>query len=321
MNDRSIEYSLENDSEVFIHESFSFGSNKVQVDACTVSGSKDGVTKKPNEDSFSIFQRDTILLAAVFDGASSQKPIAALGDLSGARFASHFLKTTLESHDLGERPEDIVRNLNKELLLKISEFPGANLDDVHTLPASTATIVQFDFENNSLNISHVGDTFCLLIGSTGQPSLVTIDKNKKYDDDIYNLVRSIAKEQGISPREAKEDERVKRAIADMFQDTFNKPDGTGQGIINGDPKVEQYIQDISVPLHNIQAVLIGSDGLVPPGLDEQNLSDRKLLLQTIADGNLEKLIQLKHSSEDEDKDWNHVRFKHSDDATGIFIRL
>ena len=277
--------------------------------------------QKPNEDAFSIVVLNNTLIAALFDGTSSLKPIASLGNETGAHVASHFLKNAFENNVKGQSPKRIIRELNKLLLEKSLKFDGATLLDTHTLPASTVTIVQIDPARETINVSHVGDSFCIVFYKDGHSEFVTTDKNRLYDNQIFGLMKQIAEEKHITPREARQDERVKQALLDMFQDSHNRADGTGQGLINGDPNAEKYIQDLSLPLASVNAVFLGSDGIVPPGYDEQDENDRKRIYKIFKNGGLEELIRVKSEIEDSDSDRNFVRYKHADDATGIFIKL
>ena len=206
-------------------------------------------------------------------------------------------------------------------MAKSLEFDRATLSDTHTLPASTATIVQIDPKEEKINLSHVGDSFCIVFYKDKHSEFVTVDKNKAYDDQILELMKQIAKEKKITPREARQDEKVKQALLNMFQDSHNKSDGAGQGLLNGDPNVEQYIQDVALPLAPIESIFLGSDGIIPPGYEEQEEDDREKILTILKNGGLEELVRVKSEIEDNDPDRNLVRYKHSDDATGIFIEL
>lgn len=241
MTIQEFDYSVTHDDAVACHRKMTLEESVIEIDTSTVAGSKDGISKKPNEDTFSVIKTPDSILAAVFDGCSSQKSIASLKDQTGAHFASHFLKQEFEKIENIESPEQIIRLLNKKLLAKSMQFEESTLSDVHTLPASTATVVQLDLKDKKLRISHVGDTFCILQFTDSHTEFVTIDRNRKYDNEILALVKKIAFEKHITPREARKDERIKKAVIDMFQDSYNRSDGTGQGIINGDPNVEKYI--------------------------------------------------------------------------------
>lgn len=316
------QYPIEQDQKIFRDANIKLKSNFFTIQACTVSGSKDGKVRKPNEDAFSLLTLNQTLLAAVFDGSSSLKPIKSLKDQTGARFASHYLKNTLEKENENISIKKIIRSLNKKLLSRTLEFEGASLKDANTLPASTVTLVQVAPDQNAINISHVGDSFCIVLFADQHTEFITVDRNKKYDDEILQQMRKIAIEKHISPRDARKDEIIEQALIDMFQDSFNKPNGTGQGIIDGDPNVEQYIQDISIPLNSVSALFLGTDGIIPPGWNEQEPLDQKKIFETIQKRGLDKFIKIKLDTEDADPDFTHnVRYKHSDDATGIYIKL
>jgi len=315
-------YSPDNDKKFFSSLKFKLGDSNLQISAITLAGRREADSpQKPNEDAFSITVLNNTLLAALFDGTSSLKPIASLKDQTGARFASHFLKNAFESNIKRQTPKKIIRELTKLLLEKSLQFDGATLSDTHTLPASTATIVQIDPKEGKINLSHVGDSFCMVFYKDGHSEFVTVDRNRVYDDQILGLIKQIAKEKNITPKEARQDEKVKHALLDMFQDSHNKSDGTGQGLLNGDPNVEQYIQDISLPLEPIESTFLGSDGIIPPGYDEQTKNDREKIHTLLKNGGLEELIRVKSEIEDNDPDRNLVRYKHADDATGIFMEL
>lgn len=318
---QNFNYSNQDDQEIFIQAVISIGNKSLTVSACTSAGSKDGVIRKKNEDAFSVLEIDKNLVLAVFDGSSSQKPILTLGDVSGARFASHFLRSEFEKNESESNPRKILSNLNRTLWKKVSMFKGTSLEDVLTLPATTATIGRIDVKNNRLDISDIGDSFCILEFKSGELKCVTIDRNKMFDDKYLELLKQISVENQITPREARADDRCRQKIIKMYQDTYNKPDGSGQGIVNGNPDAELYMQEISFPLDSIKTIFIGSDGIVPPGFDEHLFETQKILTDIIKSGGLEALIDFKRKTEDGDPNWEIVRDKHSDDATGIFIRL
>ncbi|HWY79378.1 MAG TPA: PP2C family serine/threonine-protein phosphatase [Candidatus Sulfotelmatobacter sp.] len=309
------------DDAIICYRKLAINGVSFEIDACTTAGSKDGISRKPNEDTFSVIRIKNLIIAAVFDGCSSQRQILSLKDETGAHFASHYLKSQFEKITEDISTTQIIRQLNQELLKRSMQFEGATLDDVHTLPASTATQAQINIHEDILNISHVGDTFCILQFVDNHMEFVTIDRNRKYDEERFALIKRIAKEKHITPREARKDERVGKAIHDMFQESYNKADGGGQGVINGDPNAEQYFQDISFSLLNIKSILIGSDGLIPPGWDEQKEKDREKIFSVLETKGVRELIRIKQKIENNDPNWQFVRYKHSDDATGIYIKI
>lgn len=315
----SLVYQPTQDQEVFKHAEFQIGKEKLQrvnVSACTIAGRPE----RPNEDAYAITVENGILTLAIFDGCSSQKPIPALEPQTGARFASHFLKDTFMTLTNDVQLKDGMLSLNKKLL-DMSKQLGGSLDDVHTLPVSTGTIVRVDADNQTMEFAHVGDTFVIVYYKDGTSELVTNDLNDKFDKEMFALMTSISKERGITPREARKDARVAQAIIDSFIRKFNTPNGMGCGYIDGDPTLEKYIQTRSISLAGISAILLGSDGLPPQGWSQTDEEGRNKLLNELQKGDFRQLIQAKKASEDNDPNWNYVRYKHSDDATGIFIQF
>ncbi len=275
---------------------------------------------KPNEDAYAVTYHDGILTAAIFDGASSQKAIPELGSTSGARYASHTLRALFETATVSE-PTDMLRQLNRSLRKKLLQFPSVDYADLNSLPTSTATIVQLDRSNNSLAAAHIGDSFAAALGNDGTTTLLTNNLHRPSDEKVLQLILDIARKSGTNPREARSDPRIRTAIMDMFQGTRNRPDGTGEGMVNGDPNMEQYIHYFRAPLTSIRAVLLGSDGLVSPGMDERKDDDRAVLLQTASRHGVAGLITRTRQIEDADPDRWLLRYKHADDATGILIQI
>lgn len=288
------------------------GKISLELTAGTVAAS----AHKPNEDAYSLIERNGIIHAAVFDGTTSLKPISALGHTTGARYASQFLKDHFAAVTT-ESPRAAMLQLNRKLL-EASRTLGGSLTDTHSLPASTATIICLD-PSSSVRFAHVGDSFGIAYYQDKRSVIFTDDKNKKFDTAMFSLIDRIAKKKQISPKEARATRQVKDALVDMFVDRNNNPNGKGSGLLNGDPNLELYVQSGTLALHGVVAILLGTDGLVPPGWDIENEESRQKLRDTLTEGGFCNLFELKHEAEDSDPEWQNIRYKHSDDATGILV--
>jgi len=310
-------YSDNSDQQLYSQTKIQFQKNTIKLFAATIAGSPE----KPNEDAFAAVYDNNVLFAAVFDGTTSLKPIQALKDQTGARFASHFLKNTFSKTKSTASPNELLSKLNKELLQTTNKFESASIEDTHTLPSSTGTIIKIDVLKNTFSFAHVGDSYGIAYYADGSSIVFTDDKNSKFDEKMFSLIAQIAKEKGISPRKARDDKQVKEALITMFIERNNNPNGRGCGVINGDPQVEQYIQTQTFSLQDVKAILIATDGITPPGWSEKKEEDRKKLLSEIMNGGLKKLFKTKKQSEDADPDWNYIRYKHSDDATGVLLQI
>ena len=309
-------YSDNSDQELYVQRDIQLKKTKLKLQAGTIAGS----FEKPNEDAFALTCEDEILFVGIFDGTTSF-PIPALGNVSSARYASHFIKTQFTTITKTMSPEEILLHVNAKLWEKVRKLNGVTLSDTLTLPASTATVIKLDINKNLLSFAHVGDAFGITYYEDGHSELFTDDKNKKFDEEMFALIRKIAKENGLTNREARQDKRVDEALAKMYYGRNNNPKGKGSGLINGDPNIKLYIQTGEINLSNVKTILLGTDGLLPQGWSENNKNDRQKLLTEILNGGFQKLFNTKHQSEDEDPDWKNMRYKHSDDATGILIQL
>ena len=105
----------------------------------------------------------------------------------------------------------------------------------------------------------------------------------------------------------------------MFIARNNNPDGSGSGLLNGDPTMRQYVQSGTLSLKGLRAVLLLTDGMPPLGWDMNHEATRQRMLTTVLRGGFEELISIKREAEDADPGWRRLRYKHSDDATGLLI--
>jgi len=288
------------------------------ISACTVPNS-DG---KPNEDSFAIVEKEDILWIGIFDGTTSLRVLETLKGVSGAKFASAYLKKHFAENVAGasRSPAQVLLNLNS-MLFKKSEKLGGKLDDTHSLPAAMATILKISFSNKKMEMAHAGDTWVIIYDKNGGSKVITDNKNKAFDDEIFRLIRKIASEKGLTNRQARHDDLVNRSLYEMYFKRNNSPTGKGSGLVNGDPNLEMYIQEKQVDLSNKQVILAGSDGLEIQGQELSDDNYRNLLLKNLTDDGFKKIIEIKRQSEDDDPEWENIRYKHSDDATGILIKL
>lgn len=314
---QELSYTTKQEQELYLERELTFADYSVSITAGSVAGNQE----KPNEDAFAVStDSETTIIAGVFDGCTSLKPIVALGDRSGAHFASHFLKDNMVAHVGALKLEEMLLDLNEGLLVESARL-GGSLSDTHSLPASTATLVKISGGSDSLDFAHVGDTFGIAYYDDGRSNVFTDDRNAVFDNRMFDLIAKIAAERGLTFREAREDERVKSALVDMFITRNNNPEGLGSGLVNGDPSVAKYVQFGSVALKGVNAILLGSDGLLPVGWSLKEEEDRQKLRTAIDGGGFRNLFAIKHDAEDRDPDWNYARYKHSDDATGLFVEL
>jgi serine/threonine protein phosphatase PrpC len=320
MDNNPFDYNDADDGEIYIPPfSVALMQVVVRVSACTLAGD----TAQANEDTFAMTVGEHSLCMAVFDGIISLTPLRAMEALgvSGARFASHCLRDAFRLVDKAAPLSAILVWLNNELGIKTRDLAGVREAGDQSFSASTGTMVRLDTKANILELAHVGDCFCIVYFRSGGSQLLTTNQNEQFDRQVFALIRSISEERQIVPREARQDTRVERKLVEMAQLKCNSPTGVGCGLLNGDAQVKRYIEHRVLPLSDVSAVLIGSDGLIPQGWLVAHAHCRADMYEALQVGGLQRLIAMKRYSEDTDPDWRHVRYKHSDDATGIFAEL
>lgn len=320
----TLDYNLEDDAYVCDSKKIAF-SDKTHciVEACTVAGSKDGKIQKPNEDAFFIMRVDQTLFLCVIDGDSSVRPIQSLRNMTGARFSSHTLcKLLSQVVHPKYSAEEIFNHLNKKIRTKISAFPEIDMNDPSTLPGSSITIVKLDFLSGQGELVSIGDTFSIFDYKDKNPKLITHDLLKKFDDETLEKVKQVAKKHNIPNKVAVKDEYVRTMIVKRYKEAINRKDGQGYGILNGQAEVGLYLQKIYFNLDTVSQIFLGTDGTVPLSLNPEIRTDQKSILKIVEKGGLAKLIQYKKSLEDRDPDFTtYIRYKHSDDATAVYIKL
>src|SRR5712691_3354388 len=320
MDERQFDYDDADDGEIYIPPSSAeLMQGLIRVSACTLAGDE----AKANEDAFAITVGENGLCMAVFDGTTSLTPLRAMEALgiSGARFASHCLRDAFKLADKAAPLGTILAGLNDELGIKTRDLQGSRAAGYQSHPASTGTLVRLSTKENTLELAHVGDSFCLVYFKSDVSCLLTTNQNAQFDQQVFDLIRRIAEESQIVPREARQDARVHSKLLTIHQLKCNNPTGVGCGLINGDEHVKRYIEYRVLPLSDVSAVLLGSDGLIPQGWSIEHERCRADMYEALRVGALPRLIAMKRDSEDADPDWWHIRYKHSDDATGIFAEF
>ncbi len=309
-------YSDEEDSEYYADDDLVLDSSTIRLTACTRAGN----AAKLNEDAFAVVTDGSAIWVGVFDGTTSLRPIAALGTRTGARFASHFLKDQFESVTRIQSLRTAMIGLNAKLLDANLGISGT-LTDTHSLPSSTGTIMRLDQGPGQIHFAHVGDSYLVVERDDGSYQRLTDDRNNSFDQGMFTLINQIAAQEGVTPREARQTDRVKTALIDMFVRRNNNRNGQGSGLLNGVPHASIYVQEGRCALEGVRVMLLGTDGLTPQGWERDGEPDWERVFEEIKRHGFQGLIAQKLASEDADRDWRHTRYKHSDDATGVLIQL
>jgi serine/threonine protein phosphatase PrpC len=292
------------------------GAPAVDVVACSEPGAPD----QPNEDAYAIRVLPTVLFAGVFDGMTTLQEVPALANLpvQPGQLVSHLLAYYLGQLVAGSSLQNFLLDANDLVHAVIVDQLGDEPVEWHALPGSSATVVKVDLQARELEIAHVLDSWCIIYHGRASQR-VTSDRNHPFDEQVLHLMTSVAEEQGITPRQARNDPRVQEALIHSRLVKNNARGGSGVGVVNGDPGFAPYIETQNLPLEGVTAVVLGTDGLLPLGWSLDDEDDRLQLLNEIKDGGLQALLARTRSAEAADLDWHVPRFKASDDATGIAL--
>ena len=286
------------------------------VPAYVLAATVAGAVAKPNEDRFGARGNDEVLEFLLLDGATSLLPIPELQHrgMTGAEFAAQEVLNLWHQQPLGISGTDLLIELNRQFRQLLTTLPSLDLNDPRYVPSATAILAQITSER--ISITSAGDSFVLARPRQGAPFLVTPHTTSQHEEEILLLMQTLARQHQETPREASRRPEIRAALEQERLILHNKPGGTA--VLNGSPEFAAGLFQAEFQTAEMKSLLIGSDGIVPPGLS-RNRADE--IFNKLEELGLAGLIEYKKNLEDRDPDWNLLRFKHSDDATGIWVKF
>jgi serine/threonine protein phosphatase PrpC len=311
----------DSDGEYFAQDNISLRYHQdltLSVEVCTIAGD----SMRQNEDAFAVIGGGSSLTVGVFDGTTALMPESAklIVHGSGGRFASHHLRDEMLRLSMTSPLTDVLRKLNGSLEQMFVKMNLPKVDE-RAFAGATATLARIDWKNRRLQIMHVGDSFMVLFKSTGKSDYLTPNTNAKFDEQAFNIVRAAARSKNITFRAAMEIKSVRDQLAEIDKRKNNRPDGKGTGLLNGDDNALLYVCEKEISLESCSSFLVGTDGLLPVGYALENVESRNKLREMLIRGGLREIVDKKKAGEDGDPDWKYPRYKHSDDGTGIFVKI
>lgn len=294
MRIEQLSYPIEEDQYVYREAGIVCDGLNIRAEAITAAGTED----KPNQDAFGFWLGQGCLRAAVFDGAFS-------------RDASHIARDIFElCHD----------NLTAPGMLELINAGLARYDLKGG--ASTATVVDVSAEDRTLDIAHVTDSWAMALLHDGTTRLLTTDQHEKFDKAALRTLAQVATEQGIDMTKAVRDPLVASTLTAMFTTIRNKPDGSGEGILNGSKYMNRYIQTLAQPLNldRVAAVAIGSDGARFPHRTETDPGYRDEFFSRLAAYGVADILNMIHIDEVAHPPTpEHPRWSLHDDKTLVLL--
>jgi|GEM_PF-3360174 len=270
-----LSYTFEDDQYVHRQACLRVGGLSIRATAITTAGNID----RDNQDAFGFTAFDDHISAAVFDGAVSRE-------------ASHYARELFEAAD-NHNPAAMLCAINQKLA-------AYDLDG----GASTGTILGIT-RQGAIGLGHVSDSWAMAWLHDGTTRLLTTDQHERFDSRALETMSQVALDEGLDisvPKQhaqARQHPAVKQALSAMFNTVRNAPDGSGEGILNGDPFMTQYVQTLAQPLmaDQVRAILLGSDGARLPYQTERDSAYRLKLFQLVAEQGVAETVGTIHRQE------------------------
>lgn len=254
-----------------------------------------GSKEKANEDSFFIGNN----YAFVLDGA-----------------------TSLEKEDVPKYVNTLLNAINTNYsdtlpLKKIIYKSMLDIKKIYPKVAPSATIVMVRITDNKLECLALGDS-SIIIKYNNNKVEELIDNSKLFELDkiVYNAMSNLSKSLNIPVIETRNTEKIKNML---LENRRKKNTINGYYILDNDPNAVEFATTFVRKIDNISYIILASDGLTSY-YNEMAISSIDVFANNlINDG--DKLFSDLRKSEQEDYLCTHVRFKVSDDATGIVIKI
>lgn len=286
-----------------------------------------GPNKRFNEDGFSLRFNGQVLDVTVVDGGTQIAQVESLGSISGGKYIA---EKAIQFSRLLSPKTPAARSL-EGLNAMIRHDIETNHPDIEFSPESKkipygcVAYVKVDMGKGKIEIANAGDVFVIAVDNDGTPSLLSHDDVRPYDQASFQRASEIARDNGVSIREAiehamKQDDEKYKPILDQMLENM-KASNSGQiGRIMG--LDQPMIHSTALSSGQISKLLIGSDGAIPVGFDihtEEGLRDYIALLSKVGVEGLRAEIE-KSSEADPDFELS-PRFRDIDDMVLVELTL
>lgn len=253
---------------------------------------------KLNEDAFLIEES----LFVVADGATSRNKYLDEQGLTGGYLAANILINTYKN-DFSNLIDTAI--LANEKLLKAMTTAGVNIDDDRNL--WKASFVAIEIKGEEIEWVRVGDCEIMTVS---EDVCTLLGSRQKFDSEALIHWQKLAR-QNI--------EDIGKAFANTFKlkkDYVN----TKLGVLNGDPRMANLIEQGSIPKDSLDSIILFTDGLSLPTEDPTEDADTDLYLKLYEQGGLAGLMKHVRRLEQSDASLKkYARFKKHDDIAAISI--
>ena len=243
-------------------------------------------------------------LFGVFDGASSLVPELYQGQ-TGAWWASYlvseeFAKNNGPLHQLSRRANS---ELRKTMLNE-----GVAVEDKLACWSTSLAVVRV--EESLLEWVQIGDSHILAIEESGHFRLLTHYHN--HDSRTLLQLKSLFSQNNPDPH---------KALLPYIEGVRQQMN-LEYGVLNGDLKAFDFLENGHCALNDIRHLLIFTDGLLPPAENPDEDHDFQWLVDLYLQGGLSLVQEQIRQKENSDPECRHYpRFKKHDDIAAIALTL
>lgn len=253
------------------------------------------------------FNEDTVLvgdnLFGVFDGASSLDGRLCRGK-SGAWWAAQLARSEFAEND--SNLISLAQRANTRLK-EAMEHHGVQTEDELQCWSTSAAV--FRIKDDILEWVQTGD--CLILG-------IDMDNNSHLLTPYTNHDAETLKQMQLAPEETHSQalQRVREQIESVRRQMNRE-----YGVLNGDPRAENFFMHGSMKCSEIKHILAFSDGLFPPARAEMTLNVEGIAERYMHSG-LNGLADWVREQERSDPDCRDFpRFKLHDDISAVAVTL
>jgi serine/threonine protein phosphatase PrpC len=267
-----------------------------------------GDRTKPNDDAFCHSE----IIAAVFDGATGISDPILPADSDAAWMARKGAEGLIRYDVLGAR--GALRRAAADAARDFEAIKLRPVKETYELPLAAMMLVAP--EEDHLLALWFGDCVAL-VKREGQPAQLIGDAIESRSHESKRAAR-LAKEYGISPTSGPNRPEFLPALRKSRNRVNTVP---GSWAFSPNPECADHVQSLSFEAAPGTHILICSDGFLALASDYERYDVEGLMNATLTKG-LRSLLDEVRAVEETDADGSHFpRFKKSDDATALLLRL
>lgn len=297
---------------------------RIEVKAVTQIG---GPNKKFNEDGGVVLSDGSSISVVVVDGGTQIEQVPSLGDLSGGAYIREKVEEYTPMQSPNDSPEKLLQSLNFMIGQDMrTNHPEIKFQqDSRNIPYGCIAAVRVDTKNNTVEIANAGDVSIVILDKLGNPRLVSHDSIYEYDQRSFAKAQELAKEHGITTREALEhamggtDVRFSPILDQMLETMKASNSGKIERIMGLDVF---SVHQAQFSLESIGSILVFTDGVVPAGIDVHSPQGLEEFTNLIKSGGFKGLLEERRKRAAADPNFEkNPRFRDIDDMLLVQINI